>query len=300
MRLEQFQYLREIAQTGSMNRTGGNLHVSQQAISTAVRLLEEELGAALLVRTSKGVQLTAAGQKALAAAEDIFERITQLKEELQEEAAAPEKLVLMVHAGMLRGQMAGMVPQLYKEFAEYAIKILPCQIHEMIEAICLGEADLGLTYILEEGLKLLAQSELSFKRLGTYYFGVFISCRSPLAQHTKLSLQEVVARYPIMIFEEINSENNMVQSVLRQKNLQDQARYLAVSDEIFAQMIEADMAAGIAFQNKQDKLVEQKHQNGVFLPLTEQIPVYSGYITTKEKKDALLTRRFSALLKRKP
>ena len=89
----------------------------------------------------------------------------------------------------------------------------------------------------------------------------------------------------------------MVQSVLRQKNLQDQARYLAVSDEIFTKMIESDLAAGLAFQSKQDRLIEQKHQNGVFIPLTEQIPVYSGYITAEGSKDALLIQRIGALLK---
>lgn len=210
---------------------------------------------------------------------------------------APKALVIMMHAGMLRGEMAEMIPKLYKEFAECSIKILPCQIHEMIEAIRLGEADLGLTYILKEELKLLDQNGLSFKQLDTYYFGVYISDRSSLAQYTRLSLQKVVEKYPIMIFEEINSENNMVQSVLRQKNLQDQARYLAVSDEIFTKMIESDLAAGLAFQSKQDRLIEQKHQNGVFIPLTEQIPVYSGYITAEGSKDALLIQRIGALLK---
>ena len=56
-----------------MNRTGENLHVSQQAISTAIRLLESELQTEILLRTSKGVQLTAAGERVLAAAEDIFD-----------------------------------------------------------------------------------------------------------------------------------------------------------------------------------------------------------------------------------
>lgn len=72
MRLEQFQYLREIALVGSMNMAGENLHVSQQAISTAMRLLEEELDAVLLVRTSKGVELTAAGQKSISRCRGYF------------------------------------------------------------------------------------------------------------------------------------------------------------------------------------------------------------------------------------
>lgn len=300
MRLEQLQYLLEIGQTGSMNLAGENLHVSQQAISTAIRLLEEELGAALLVRTSKGVQFTAAGKKALAAAEDVLGRIAKLRLELREETEnEPQELMVLMHSGMLRGEMARLIPQLYEVFDEYQLKILSCQNHDMVETIASGKAYLGLTYALKEDVDKIQKQGLSFQRLATYHFGVFVSKHSTFAQCRKVPLAEVVQQYPIMMFEDIYSENNLVQSLMRLKNLQDQVRYLTVSETIFNKMIEADKAAGVVFQNKQDKMVEIHRKCGIFIPLTDAIPVYSGYIIAKENEDAWLTQRFKALLQQK-
>ncbi len=298
MRLEQFKYLLEIGRTGSMNRTGENLHVSQQAISTAIRLLESELQTEILLRTSKGVQLTAAGERVLAAAEDIFDRIGALQEELQSmnQREAQKDLVIMLHGGMLRGEMAQMIPKLYEAFRDYRLKVLSCQNHEMAEAVAAREAYLGLTYVLEEELAEIRQRGLSFQRLSTYHFGVFASRQSVFAQYAKVSLAEIVQVYPIMVFEEMNSESNMVQQVMHLKGMQKQARYLAVSDDIFDRMIDADKAVGVVFQSKRDKMVEQSKRNGVFIPLTDHIPVYSGYIIAKENQDAVLTKRFRELL----
>lgn len=53
-----------------MTRAARGLGVSQPALSAAVRRLEEETGTALLDRTGRGVELTAAGRAFAARAED--------------------------------------------------------------------------------------------------------------------------------------------------------------------------------------------------------------------------------------
>ena len=44
MRIEQLEYLAAIHEYHSMNLAGEKIHVSQQAISVAIRQLEEEFG----------------------------------------------------------------------------------------------------------------------------------------------------------------------------------------------------------------------------------------------------------------
>jgi DNA-binding transcriptional LysR family regulator len=60
--LRQLRYFLAIAQEGSFSRAAQRLHVSQPPLSIQIRNLEEELGARLLVRTNRGVSLTASGQ----------------------------------------------------------------------------------------------------------------------------------------------------------------------------------------------------------------------------------------------
>ncbi len=66
-RLQKFARLTEI---GSFTRAAKELHISQPALSIAIDKLERELGAELLIRSSKKFELTESGQAAYQAALD--------------------------------------------------------------------------------------------------------------------------------------------------------------------------------------------------------------------------------------
>jgi DNA-binding transcriptional LysR family regulator len=60
--LRQLRYFQAIAEEGSFSRAAQRLHVSQPPLSTQIKALEQEIGAQLLVRTNRGISLTAAGE----------------------------------------------------------------------------------------------------------------------------------------------------------------------------------------------------------------------------------------------
>lgn len=64
-RLQKFARLVEL---GSFTKTAESLHISQPALSLAINKLEHELQAALLIRTNRTIELTAAGRIVYAAA----------------------------------------------------------------------------------------------------------------------------------------------------------------------------------------------------------------------------------------
>jgi DNA-binding transcriptional LysR family regulator len=70
--LTPLRYFSAIARAKHMTRAARALGVSQPALSAAVRKLEEEVGAALLDRTGRGVELTAAGAAFLGFAEEAI------------------------------------------------------------------------------------------------------------------------------------------------------------------------------------------------------------------------------------
>lgn len=67
----------------SIGKAGEELHVTHGAISRQVRLLEEELGVALLVREGRGVKLTDAGLRLRDVAGDSFQRLQAVCGELR-------------------------------------------------------------------------------------------------------------------------------------------------------------------------------------------------------------------------
>lgn len=74
LKLEHFQYVIEIARTGSISRAAEALYVSQPYLSMSLKELERELGVQLLARNNKGVRLTEAGTRFL----DLARQVTDL------------------------------------------------------------------------------------------------------------------------------------------------------------------------------------------------------------------------------
>ena len=62
MRLEQLQYFVQIVECHSFNKASQKLHITQPALTNAVKALEEELGVRLFRREERPVGLTEAGE----------------------------------------------------------------------------------------------------------------------------------------------------------------------------------------------------------------------------------------------
>ena len=61
----QLRVFEAVARRGGMNRAAEELHTVQSNVTARIRLLEEELGRPLFRRHSRGVALTAAGERLL-------------------------------------------------------------------------------------------------------------------------------------------------------------------------------------------------------------------------------------------
>lgn len=78
MELRQLRYFVAAARHRHVTRAAEALHVTQPALSQQIRRLETELGVALLHRTPRGVEPTAAGEELLARAESILAEVDGL------------------------------------------------------------------------------------------------------------------------------------------------------------------------------------------------------------------------------
>lgn len=65
-------YFWAVARDGNLTRTAAHLHVSQSALSSQIKSLEDDLGQPLFIREGRSLQLTEAGRLALTYADTIF------------------------------------------------------------------------------------------------------------------------------------------------------------------------------------------------------------------------------------
>ena len=84
-------YLAQIARYQSLSIAAEELHVSQPALSTGIKKLEEQLGVKLLERTYKGVTLTPEGKEIVTLAEKAFDYLDQIETKYQNTLSQNDK-----------------------------------------------------------------------------------------------------------------------------------------------------------------------------------------------------------------
>jgi DNA-binding transcriptional LysR family regulator len=82
MEIRQLRYLVALAQELSFTNAATRANVAQPALSRQIRKLEDELGVALVDRTSRRVQMTSAGQRLVAHAISILDRLEDARAEV--------------------------------------------------------------------------------------------------------------------------------------------------------------------------------------------------------------------------
>lgn len=84
MELRQLEYFCRIAESGSIHEAARRLNMSQPPLSYQLKQLEQEFHTTLLVRTSKGVELTEAGQMLYRRANSLLEYARSTSREVSE------------------------------------------------------------------------------------------------------------------------------------------------------------------------------------------------------------------------
>lgn len=82
--IRQITYFSEVARQSSFTKAAANLHISQPSLSKTIKILESEIGATLLYRGAKQLELTDAGEAFLANAKHVLEAFDNLTSELND------------------------------------------------------------------------------------------------------------------------------------------------------------------------------------------------------------------------
>ena len=89
MELRQLRYFVGISEAGSLLKASARLHIAQPALGQQMAALEQELGAKLFDRSSRGVTLTEAGKTFLEHAKLVLADVERARAAVRESAAAP-------------------------------------------------------------------------------------------------------------------------------------------------------------------------------------------------------------------
>jgi len=143
--------LRAVAREGSFSAAARALDYTQPAVSHHVARLEEEVGTPLLMRTTRGVWLTDAGQALVEHADAVIARLQAAQDEVAE--------IAKLHAGRVRlaafpSASATLVPIAARAMKDahpaVNVSLLEAEPPEALALLQAGEIDLALTFSYPE------------------------------------------------------------------------------------------------------------------------------------------------------
>ncbi|HCR97140.1 MULTISPECIES: LysR family transcriptional regulator [Halomonas] len=216
--IQQLRVFVAVAHSRSLAEASERVHLSQPAISIALRKLEDNVGGALFARTARQLTLTPEGDAFLPVAIRLLNDWNEAFEDLSDQFSKQRGKVTVAALPTLA---AGLFPCVLKRFHETYPRInlslhdvLADQINQMVRE---GRADLGLSVppddaddltfepILEDsyvavfpkGHPLLAQSSVAWSQLAAYPF-IGINRLSSSRQDIDRIMQSVGERLDIL------------------------------------------------------------------------------------------------------
>lgn len=242
MKLRQLKYIWEIARNDlNVSATAQALFTSQPGISKQVRLLEDELGVEVFVRSGKHLtQVTPAGEVILQAAGEILrkiERIRQVAQEFSDETKG--SLSIATTHTQARYALPPVIHSFIEKYPDVALHMhqgTPMQISELAAD---GTVDFA---IATEALNLF--SDLIMMPCYRWNRSIVVPKEHPLATVKKLSLEQI-AQFPIVTYVFGFTGRSNLDEAFSQQGLEPKVVFTAADADVIKTYVRLNLGIGI-------------------------------------------------------
>ncbi|SDJ55586.1 LysR family transcriptional regulator [Microbulbifer yueqingensis] len=145
--LKQLRAFAAVARTRSLAEASARLHISQPALSVAIRNLEESLGGALFSRDSRQLALTPEGREFLGRAEQLLNNWDHSMEAMQQRFRLEQgQLNLAVIPAFALNRLPGLLAEFHSRHPSINIVIEDIVMERVQRAVQEGRAEIGITF----------------------------------------------------------------------------------------------------------------------------------------------------------
>ena len=242
MKLQQLRYLCEVASRGfSISDAATALHTSQPGVSKQIRLLEEELGVEMLVRSGKRVvDLTEPGRAIVKVAQRVLREAANLKR-VAEDYHAEDTGTFTIATTHTQARYS--LPNVIKQFSERYPKVKltlhqgnPSQIASEVMS---GRADLG---IATESLSDV--TELMSLPCYEWHHCLVTPLDHPLLNQGSISLFDI-GRYPIITYDTAFAGRSKINRAFEQRGVAANIILSALDADVIKAYVALGLGIGI-------------------------------------------------------
>jgi DNA-binding transcriptional LysR family regulator len=182
-----------LARTGSFTRTAEELHLTQSAISHAIKGLESDMGCRLLDRMGKTAVLTQAGEQLLVRVGRILDEMSSARAELGRLGKwGSSRLRIGASTTACQHVLPGVLREFKESFPQCAISIQPGDTPENIEALRAHQIDLAVN------LEPRREANLDFRPMFTDELQFIVSPLHPWAKARRVVRGEIAREHYIL------------------------------------------------------------------------------------------------------
>jgi DNA-binding transcriptional LysR family regulator len=152
MERRQLEYFLAVIDHGGFTAAATALHISQPALSTAIKTLERDLGAMLFHRLPRGVRLTDAGGEFAESARMVIREFDTARARVEAVTGLiAGRLDVISLPGIVLDPLAPVVGEFRRRHPKVCVRIVQAETPEDVrDAVRAGEAELGLTDALDK------------------------------------------------------------------------------------------------------------------------------------------------------
>lgn len=142
-----FRQFYEIVQAGSVSAAARKLNTHQPGLSTALKRLEDQIGATLCRRTAKGIELTPAGKAVMQQAADVVEAIRMVPHLAAQASKRIEgELRIAMISDIVSPEFDDALSSVMRRHSDVKVSIDIHNWRSVLDAISAGPSDIGVTY----------------------------------------------------------------------------------------------------------------------------------------------------------
>ncbi len=158
--LRQLKAFTTIAASGSLGRAADTLHVTQPALSRTIKRLEDEIGAPLFERHTKGMQLTAIGSALLPHATLLQREADHAREEIDAMRGLAKGTIKVGAVGSIASLVLPMaVGSVLRKWPNLRVEIIEGVWDRLADALVKHEIDLALSMAIPDTDEITAISD---------------------------------------------------------------------------------------------------------------------------------------------
>lgn len=276
MELRQLEYFVVVAEELNFSRAAERLYMTQPPLSTQIRALEAEVGAALFERSTRRVRLTEAGQLFLVSSRRL---LAQLQEDIAQARSAASGKIGQLSLGFVPSATSEVLPPLLRAFRESArgVRLVAHELRpeQQVQELRAGSLDCCCFYLPLGDEPPFGDAGLASLAISREPLVAALPSDHPLVDRGRLSVR-VLSEEPFVMLARHHG-SGLRDAVLEQCR---QAGFLPeiVQEAALIQTIAGLVASGIGVALLPASVRRLQQEGVVYLPLADSVEVRLGLI----------------------